>query len=94
MTSSIKDIKYKIKPILKKHKVTKQAIFGSFAKGEATQKSDLDILVKLESDKTLLDLVDLKLDLEKTLNRKVDVLTYDSISPLLKNKIYKEMKEI
>lgn len=94
MANSIKDIKNKIKPVLKKHKVSKPAIFGSFARGKATETSDLDILVKLGTGKTLIDLVSLKLDLEKALNREVDVLTYDSISPLLRNKIYKEMKEI
>ncbi len=94
MKNNIKNIQLKIKPVLKRHKVTKQAIFGSFVRDEATESSDLDILVEFEPGKTLLDLVDLKLELEKILERRVDVLTYDSISPFLRDKIFRERKEL
>lgn len=94
MVNDIKTIEHKIKPVLRKHKVVKQAIFGSFVRDEATESSDLDILVEFEPGKTLLDLVDLKLELEKILKRGVDVLTYDSISPFLRDKIFRERKEI
>jgi len=91
---SIQNIKKKIAPILRRYGVKKAAIFGSFVKGEAKEDSDVDILVKLGKDKSLLDLVGLKLDLEDVLKRKVDVLTYDSLHPLLKNRILDEQKII
>lgn len=90
----IKKIKNKIMPILNRHSVKKAAIFGSFARGEEKKTSDIDILVKLPGEKSLLDLIGLKLDLEDILNKKVDVLTYDSIHPLLKNIILNEQKII
>jgi len=62
---NIRDIKIRIVPILKAQDVQKAAILGSFAKGTAKKRSDLDLLVKLKSDKTLPDLIGLKLDLEK-----------------------------
>ncbi|MHB8576223.1 MAG: nucleotidyltransferase family protein, partial [Dehalococcoidia bacterium] len=48
-------------------------VFGSVARGDARPDSDIDLLVKLDSDRTVLDLSDLILDLEEALGRKVDV---------------------
>jgi len=90
--NNIVEIKKKINPILKSHDVKKAAIFGSFARGEQNKKSDVDILIEFKDDdsKSLLDLVDLKLDLEKILKRKVDVVEYPAIKPLLRKNILKE----
>lgn len=55
-----------------------------------TDKSDIDILVEFEGQKSLLDLAGLKLDLEDALERPVDLLTYRSIHPLLKDRIREE----
>ncbi len=63
-------IKRRILPILKRQGVTKAAFFGSFARGELKKNSDIDILVNFQKDKTLLNLVGLKLELQKKLGRK------------------------
>lgn len=94
MNLSIQEIKKKIISILKCHKVKRAAIFGSFVKGKRRKDSDIDILVEFKGEKSLLDLVGLKLELEKTLGRKVDVLTYNSLHPLLRDIILKEQKII
>jgi len=91
---TIKSIIIDIVPILKAQEVEKASVFGSFAKGCATEKSDIDILVQLKKDKSLLDLVGLKLDLEAKLGRKVDLLTYQSINPYLKQIIFDEQQVI
>ena len=83
-------IKKRILNILKKHKVRKAALFGSIVRGEATKNSDIDLLVEFSGKRSLLDLVDLKLELEGTLKKNVDVLTYGSIHPLLKKYILAE----
>ncbi len=83
-------IKKQILPILKRQGVTKAALFGSCARGEMKKNSDIDLLVNLTKDKTLLDLAGLKIDLEEKLGKKVDVLTYNSINPRLRNIILKE----
>ena len=92
MTTKI--IKKKIIPILKCQGVLKAAIFGSVVRGEMTKNSDVDILVKLSKNKSLLDLVGLKLDLEDKLGRGVDIISYGGIHPLLKDVILKEQKII
>lgn len=80
----------KIMPILKKHGVVKAGIFGSVARGEAKKRSDVDILIKFIGKKSLLDLVGVEIELKERLKRRVDVLTYDSIHPLLKERILNE----
>ncbi|MDO8464959.1 MAG: nucleotidyltransferase family protein [Gallionella sp.] len=88
------DIKTSILPILKRQGVLKAALFGSFARNEGGKNSDIDILVKLDKNKTLLDLIALRLELKKKLHMNVDVLTYDSINHLLKSRIMKEQRVI
>ena len=87
---NIEKLRKKIIPILKRYGVVKAGLFGSFVRGEATRKSDIDILIQFRGRKSLLDLVGLEIELEKKLKRKADVLTYNSIHPLLKDRILDE----
>lgn len=90
-TDTLTWIKKKVLPILKKHAVKRAAIFGSFARGEAKMKSDVDFLIEYKTkSKSLFDLVDLKFDLEATLNRKVDIVTYNSIYWRIRKQILSE----
>ena len=84
--------KNKIILILKKHGVVKAGVFGSYARGEATKKSDIDILIQVRKRKkfSLIDLVGLEQELEEKLKKKVDLLTYNGINHLLKNIILNE----
>ena len=93
---SIKQIKDKIKPILKRHDVKRAAVFGSYARGDQKKKSDIDILIeyKNDNDKSLLDFVGLKLELEKKLGKKVDLVEYCAIRPRIKNKVLDEQLSI
>jgi uncharacterized protein len=84
----------KLIPILLRHEVAKAAVFGSVANGTSTNTSDLDLLIEFKGEKTLLDLVSLKLDLEEEIERKVDVLTYRSLNPLIKKKVLKQQVRI
>ena len=94
MDMEIEDIKYKIIPILKRYDVKRAALFGSFVRGEQREDSDIDILVEFKDGKSLLDLAGLKIELEEALGRKVDILTYNSLHPLLRDKILQEQKVI
>jgi len=90
----LEEIKVKIIPVLRRYDVRKAAIFGSYVKGEEKEDSDIDILVEFKGEKSLLDLAGLKIELQEILKRKVDVLTYNSLHPLLKEKILQEQKVI
>lgn len=88
---SISSIRKKAIPILKKHAVKRASIFGSFARGDAKSKSDVDFLIEYKGqNKSLFDLVDLKLELEKSLDRKVDLITYSSIYWRIRKRILAE----
>jgi len=65
-------------------------VFGSLARGEAESTSDLDILVTLAPDRTLLDLIAIKQDLEDLLNCSVDVVTEAALSPYIREHVLKE----
>lgn len=84
---NIKDIERKILPVLRKNKIKKAGIFGSYARGDQKKNSDIDILVKLDEKLDLLDVIGIKLELEKALKKKVDLVEYGTIRPELKNSI-------
>lgn len=65
-------------------------IFGSVARGEDTSESDIDFLVDMGENSSLLDLVGLHQDLTAALGRPAEVLTVHSISPYLRNRILSE----
>jgi len=67
----------KIKKILRQHDVNRADLFGSYARGDANKRSDIDILIEFnnKNTKSLLDIVALKLDLEDNLKKKCDIVT-------------------
>ncbi len=83
-------VKKIIIPILRDHDVRRASVFGSFAYGRVSRTSDLDLIVEFSGKKSLLDLVSLKLELKKAVNRDVDILTPNSIHPLIKKQITKK----
>ena len=92
----IEIIKKKIVPILRRNNIKKAGIFGSYATGRQKKNSDIDILVEI-NDKNfgLLDLVKLKIVLEQMLKKKVDLIEYSTLHPLIKkNALNEEIKII
>lgn len=69
-------------------------LFGSAARGDVRAASDVDLLVEMDSDRSLLDLVGLGQDLEALLQRKVDVLTEASLHPSLRRRILAEARPL
>ncbi len=66
-------------------------VFGSTARGEDSEGSDIDILVRFAKPISLLSLVELERELSEALARKVDLLTESAISPYLKDRILKDL---
>lgn len=62
-------------------------VFGSLARGDARDDSDVDLLVEFEPNRSLLDQVGLKQELETCLGRRVDVVAEGGISPYLRDEI-------
>ncbi len=88
---ALKDKRERILQIAANHGARDVRIFGSLARGEARPDSDIDLLVKLEPGRSLLDLVALKQDLEDLLGHEVDVVTEAAISPYIRESVLKEV---
>ena len=94
MPEEIQTIKKQILPILKEAGVLRSSLFGSVVRGEVDEKSDIDILVELPKGKSLFDLADLQERLQSALGKKVDIGTYRSIKPFLRDRILGEQVQI
>ena len=77
-------------PILRRYGVSRAGVFGSHARGEAGEGSDLDMLVDLPEGSSLLDLIGLQLEVGDVLGVSVDAHTYRSLHPLLRERILAE----
>ena len=94
MTSAVISLREQITPILKDRGVLRAGVFGSYARGEESSGSDLDLLVELPPGSSLFDLVGLQPDLSEELGVEVDAHTYRSLHPLLRDRILKEEVQI
>jgi len=88
-TPELQRIKTIVLPLLQKEKIIKAGVFGSYARGEQTKRSDIDILIQYRrnSRKSLLNVVQLERKVGEALGKKVDIITYDELSPYLRQRI-------
>ena len=89
-TKILQDKRDEILRIAGAHGAHSVRVFGSVSRGEAGTKSDVDLLVKLEPGRSLLDLIAIKQDLEDLLGREVDVVTEDAVSPYIREQVLEE----
>jgi len=94
MSDQMQPIREMMIDILRRNGVKRASFFGSIARGEMTEDSDVDLLVEFEGRRSLLDLAHLKNELEDAVNRRVDLLTYKSLHPRLKDRILAEQVPI
>lgn len=71
--------------------VDKIGVFGSFIHGDATENSDIDILVDLLRPISMFHFLDLEEKLSKTLGRKVDLVTTKALKPAIKDQILSDV---
>ncbi|HET8737153.1 MAG TPA: nucleotidyltransferase family protein [Pricia sp.] len=69
-------------------------VFGSYARGEMTPESDIDILYSLNKTIDLFELVGIKLDLEEKLNRKVDFVSKKGLKEWIRPYVMRDLKII
>jgi len=80
--------------ICRQNDVSMIGVFGSIARGEAKNKSDIDLIVRFSKRKSLLAIVRLERELSEALNRKVDLLTEPAISPYMRENVLKELQVV
>jgi predicted nucleotidyltransferase len=86
-----------ISTLMKRHRadlrqrgVKSLAVFGSFARGEASPTSDIDMLVEFDRPVGLFEFIRLKMYLEKLTGMRVDLVTPDAIRPVMRSEIMNE----
>lgn len=81
MIYTIEEIKIRVLPVIQKYNIPAMYLFGSYARGEATEESDLDFLVDTTGTrlKSLLSLGELYCDLEEIFQKEIDLVTMRSV---------------
>ena len=77
-----------------RHGIRNVRVFGSMARGEADERSDVDLLVTLPPDKTGLALGDLLMDVQDLLQRRVDLVTEGALHPVLRDRVLQEAQPL
>jgi predicted nucleotidyltransferase len=89
--SDIKSQLRELLPVLReRYKIEGLEVFGSYVRGEQTEKSDVDLLVTFEAQYSLWQLIDAERFLRRKLRVKVDLVPKDSVKPALKDRILSE----
>lgn len=81
MIYTIEEIRSRVLPVIQKYNIPAMYLFGSYARGEATEKSDLDFLVDTTETRltSLLSLGELYCDLEEIFQKEIDLITMGSV---------------
>jgi predicted nucleotidyltransferase len=90
----LKEKRQAIMDLAAKHGARSVRVFGSIARGDSGPESDVDLLVKMEEGRSLLDLSAMVLDLKELLGVNVDVVSEDGLYWLLRRKILKEARPL
>ena len=84
----------KVIEICRRNDVAMLSVFGSAARGEANEQSDIDLLVRFSKQRSLLGAADLAIQIETAIGKKVDLFTEAGISPYIRDQVKLEMKVI
>ena len=74
MLYTVEEIKGRLTPIFEEKGIIRAILFGSYAKGEATEDSDIDIVAHVDEDMDILDFAEISGFVEDLLNKRVDFL--------------------
>jgi predicted nucleotidyltransferase len=85
-----KTIRESIVAILTRYGAERIAIFGSYARGDAGDRSDIDILVRFNQPKSLIQIVQIEDEIQKSIHMKVDLVTEKAVSPHIAGAIHRD----
>lgn len=87
---SLDEIKPKLVALLKNMPIKRAFVFGSFARGDNNENSDLDLMVEFNDGVTLFDLIRLRTELSEDIGIKIDLGTTDSLNKSIKEQVESE----
>lgn len=94
MHALVDEHRAEILAIAKRHGLRDVRVFGSMARGDAGDGSDVDLLVTLPPEKTGLALGGMLMDVQTLLNRRVDVVTEKGLHPLIRDRVLREAEPL
>lgn len=80
--------------ICRRNDVAMVGVVGSMARGEATDRSDVDLIVRFAKPKSLIGVIVLEQQLTEALGREVDLLTEEALSPYLRERILRDLRVV
>lgn len=84
----------KVHRLCQANNVSFLALFGSYARGTFSKQSDIDLLIRFDSAKGLLDVIRIERAFSRLFGKKVDLITERSVSPYMKPFIQKDVQVI
>lgn len=87
---TIEELKGKLTPIFTKYGIIRAAVFGSYARGEAVKKSDINLLLYIDEEFELENYINFKKEAEKAVKKNIDILEYRCINRLVEKDILQE----
>mgnify|MGYP002409243557 FL=1 len=90
----MKSIRSKEKDIVRLCKakpVTFLGVFGSYARGEQTQASDIDLLIDYTKEMTYFDMCDFREDLEVLLEKRIDLVPHKTLKAIIRDSVYRDL---
>lgn len=91
---TIAEVREIVLPIMKRHGVSRAGVFGSCVRGDMFVGSDIDILVEIQRDISILDFIRIKQEVAEALGQDVDLVEYDAVKPHLRERIMGEQVSI
>jgi uncharacterized protein len=92
--SLLKEKRNEIMHVASRYGAINIRVFGSVARGDSDEKSDIDFLVEMKPGHGLFDMGGMLMDLQTLLGRTVDVITPQGIKPRIRNRILREAIEL
>ncbi len=90
IASLLKEKREDILRIAAEHGAGNVRVFGSVARGEADEESDIDFLVEMEPGRSIFDMGGLLMDLRELLGKKIDVATERGLKPRIRDRVLRE----
>ena len=88
---TLEEIRQNILPFIDEYGIKRVGVFGSLARGEATESSDIDLVFDFQKEFGLIALSGLKIALEEKLDKKVDIVEFSSLDPSISESIKDEV---
>lgn len=89
-TDALKRHRAEVLRLAAKYGATDVRVFGSVARGEADESSDIDFLVRMSPGRSVFDIGGLLMDLQDLLGRRVDVVTERGLRPRVRERVLRE----